>query len=106
MNVTDIGIGGTEEVYFATSHLNADGGIMITASHNPGKFNGVKIKTAQGGGASTDITDKVEDYLYKTPVKKVDEHENNGRGPITEKLQSAFFEIITNGTKEEWLYFI
>ena len=45
-------------------------GIMITASHNPYKFNGFKIKTAQGGGASKEITDKVEGYLGKTPVKK------------------------------------
>lgn len=45
-------------------------GIMITASHNPYKFNGFKIKTAQGGGASREITEKVESYLCKTPVKK------------------------------------
>lgn len=47
-------------------------GIMITASHNPAKFNGVKIKTYQGGGASKDITDKVEAYLGKSPVKQMD----------------------------------
>jgi len=47
-------------------------GIMITASHNPAKFNGIKIKTNQGGGAGTDITDKVEKYLLKTPVKMMD----------------------------------
>lgn len=43
-------------------------GIMVTASHNPAKFNGIKIKTDKGGGASTEITDKVERYLYQTPV--------------------------------------
>jgi phosphomannomutase len=32
--VLDIGLCGTEEVYFATGALNADGGIMVTASHN------------------------------------------------------------------------
>ena len=40
--VVDIGMVGTEEVYFATSHLNADGGIEVTASHNPIDFNGMK----------------------------------------------------------------
>lgn len=46
-------------------------GIMITASHNPYAFNGIKIKTAEGGGAGRDITDKVEGYLYKTKVKSM-----------------------------------
>ena len=42
-NVVDIGLCGTEMVYFATSNLNADGGIMITASHNPPEYNGMKF---------------------------------------------------------------
>ena len=41
--VLDIGLGGTENVYFATSHLASDGGIMITASHNPADYNGLKF---------------------------------------------------------------
>lgn len=41
-NVIDIGMVGTEEVYFATSHLKADGGIEVTASHNPIDYNGMK----------------------------------------------------------------
>jgi phosphomannomutase len=42
-DVLDIGLCGTEMVYFATSHLDADGGIMITASHNPKDYNGMKF---------------------------------------------------------------
>lgn len=42
-NVIDIGCCGTEMVYFATSYLNADGGIMVTASHNPAEYNGLKL---------------------------------------------------------------
>ena len=41
-HVIDIGLVGTEEVYFATSHLQADGGIEVTASHNPIDYNGMK----------------------------------------------------------------
>ncbi len=41
--VLRIGMCGTEEVYFATSHLNAGGGIMVTASHNPADWNGMKL---------------------------------------------------------------
>lgn len=45
-NVVDIGLCGTEQVYFATSHLETDGGIMITASHNPMDYNGMKLVRA------------------------------------------------------------
>ncbi|MDG0968261.1 MAG: phosphomannomutase CpsG [Porticoccaceae bacterium] len=41
-DVIDIGMVGTEQVYFATSHLRAGGGIEVTASHNPIDFNGMK----------------------------------------------------------------
>ncbi|MFQ1021735.1 phosphomannomutase CpsG [Avibacterium paragallinarum] len=43
VNVIDLGETGTEEVYFATSFLNADGGIEVTASHNPMDYNGLKL---------------------------------------------------------------
>lgn len=43
VNVHDIGLCGTEEVYFATAHFGMDGGIMVTASHNPVDFNGMKL---------------------------------------------------------------
>lgn len=42
-DVLDIGLSGTEEMYFATSHFGADGGIEVTASHNPINYNGMKM---------------------------------------------------------------
>lgn len=42
-NVLDIGLSGTEEIYFATFHLKVDGGIEVTASHNPMDYNGMKL---------------------------------------------------------------
>ncbi len=42
-DVLDIGLCGTEFVYFATGDLEADGGIMVTASHNPADYNGLKL---------------------------------------------------------------
>jgi len=44
--VVDIGVCGTEMVYFATAHLVVDGGIMVTASHNPMDYNGMKLVSA------------------------------------------------------------
>ena len=45
-DVVDIGLCGTEEVYFGTVHHGADGGIMVTASHNPKGYNGLKLVRA------------------------------------------------------------
>jgi phosphomannomutase len=45
-DVLDLGLCGTEEVYFATDHLGADGGIEVTASHNPMDDNGMKMVRA------------------------------------------------------------
>lgn len=43
VDVIDLGMVGTEEVYFATSHYGAIGGIEVTASHNPINYNGLKM---------------------------------------------------------------
>ena len=42
-DVIDLGMCGTEMIYFGTPFLNADGGVMITASHNPPEYNGLKF---------------------------------------------------------------
>ena len=42
VDVIDLGMTGTEEVYFATSYYQALGGIEVTASHNPINYNGLK----------------------------------------------------------------
>jgi phosphomannomutase len=43
VDVLDIGLCGTEEIYFAAFHHRLDGGIMVTASHNPMDYNGMKL---------------------------------------------------------------
>jgi phosphomannomutase len=54
VKVLDIGLGGTEMVYFATGHLEADGGIMVTASHNPADYNGLKLVRSESKPISGD----------------------------------------------------
>lgn len=53
-DVLDIGLSGTEEIYFATSYLNIDGGIEVTASHNPKNYNGMKLVREQSKPISGD----------------------------------------------------
>ncbi|HCG7082827.1 TPA: phosphomannomutase CpsG [Vibrio parahaemolyticus] len=68
-NVTDIGMVGTEEIYFATSDLNMDGGIVVTASHNPIDYNGMKLvreesKPISGDTGLNDIKDLVQENNF------------------------------------------
>lgn len=54
VDVFDIGLCGTEEIYFATFHGEFDGGIVVTASHNPIDYNGMKLVRAQAQPVSGD----------------------------------------------------
>ncbi|MDD4152800.1 MAG: phosphomannomutase, partial [bacterium] len=54
VDVVDIGLCGTEQIYFATAHLELDGGIMVTASHNPADYNGMKLVREQSRPISGD----------------------------------------------------
>ena len=53
-DVVDIGQCGTEMIYFTTAHLKLDGGIMITASHNPKEYNGMKFVKKESRPISSD----------------------------------------------------
>ncbi|MFK7886950.1 MAG: phosphomannomutase [Gammaproteobacteria bacterium] len=69
-SVRDLGECGTEEVYFATSHFDADGGIMVTASHNPAEYNGLKFvreksKPISGDNGLLDIRSLAEVGEFK-----------------------------------------
>lgn len=62
-DVYDIGLCGTEEVYHATEHFQMDGGIMVTASHNPMDYNGMKFvregaRPISGDSGLFDIRDR------------------------------------------------
>ena len=71
-NVFDIGLCGTEQVYFATSHFDMDGGIMVTASHNPKDHNGMKMVGPESRPISSDnglndIRDRVLEPFTDAP---------------------------------------
>lgn len=75
VDVLDLGICGTEQVYFAAFHLSLDGGIMITASHNPVDYNGFKFvrdnaKPISGDTGLDDIRQLAEKNEFKEPARK------------------------------------
>src|SRR5258706_4485936 len=55
VDVIDIGVGPTPLLYFAVHHLEADGGVMITGSHNPGDENGLKMMIGKASFFGDDI---------------------------------------------------
>jgi phosphomannomutase len=54
VDVLDIGLCPTEEIYFVTANMGLDGGIMVTASHNPADYNGMKFVREQSRPISAD----------------------------------------------------
>lgn len=69
-DVVDIGVCGTEMVYFSTSRYDCDGGIMVTASHNPMDYNGLKLVGRDARPISGDsglrlIEDRVVDMRHQ-----------------------------------------
>lgn len=76
-NVLNIGMCGTEEVYFATSHLKADGGICVTASHNPKDYNGMKFVREESKPISGDTGLKdIERLAHENDFPAVTERGN------------------------------
>jgi phosphomannomutase len=75
VDVFDIGLCGTEEIYFATSHAEMDGGIVVTASHNPKDYNGMKfVKTGSrpisGDSGLFDIKALAQTNDFGEPVEQ------------------------------------
>jgi phosphomannomutase len=62
----------TPVLSFTVKHHCLSAGVMITASHNPPQYNGIKFKANYGGPFFTEETQKVENLLYKSTVQKND----------------------------------
>lgn len=71
----------TPAISYAVKHLGAVAGLMITASHNAPRYNGVKLKAAYGGSASPEQCRRVEVYL--------NDNEERGRGPNLMDFEQA-----------------
>jgi alpha-D-glucose phosphate-specific phosphoglucomutase len=71
----------TPAVSFAIPQMQAVGGVMITASHNPPRYNGIKLKSCYGGSATTADTDRVERKLAANLAA--------GRDPLRMELEEA-----------------
>ena len=83
----------TPAVSHAIRHLKATGGIMVTASHNPPRYNGIKYKASFGGSAMPEETAQIEAHLQANLAA--------GREPILAHwtIESAFLPVQANGAE-------
>ncbi|NCI79680.1 phosphohexomutase domain-containing protein [Acinetobacter kanungonis] len=80
VNVLDLGMTGTEEVYFGAFHLDVQGGIEITASHNPMDYNGMKLVRENARPISADTGLKVIQALAESGTFQAVEHKGTIQG--------------------------
>ncbi|MBP2279542.1 phosphomannomutase [Psychrobacter sp. PL19] len=90
VDVIDLGMTGTEEVYFATSHYQALGGIEVTASHNPINYNGLKLVKEHSKPISADdglaeIQQLAESGQFATVNKQGESNQPSKRQLLTDK---------------------
>ncbi|MFH1836268.1 MAG: phosphomannomutase/phosphoglucomutase [Methanobacteriota archaeon] len=73
-DVIDLGLVPTPALYFAIHHLGLEAGVMITGSHNPPKYNGLKLWRGEGtisGKEIQDISKIIEDGVFETGAGEV-----------------------------------
>lgn len=100
--VVDIGQCGTEMIYFATAHLKLDGGIMITASHNPKEYNGFKLVGRDAKPISKDNGLKsLEQLCQKQPeTSNAAEGQAEQYDIMPEYIQHLLSYVDVNGLKQ------
>jgi len=91
--IIDIGLCGTEEVYFQTAHRGAAGGAMVTASHNPMDYNGMKLvregaRPISGDTGLFEIRDFVAGSESPAAVADPGRHESTDKTAYIEHLLS------------------
>ncbi len=62
-NVVSVGVVPTPAVAFLTRYFNADAGVVISASHNPAEYNGIKFFNKNGYKLADEIEDRIEKYI-------------------------------------------
>ena len=79
-DVINIGLCGTEMVYYSTPHFDADGGIMITASHNPPEYNGMKFVKRDSVPVGYDSgLNKVEQMIIENEIGKISDKKGSAK---------------------------
>jgi len=87
----------TPAISYAVAHKKANAGVMITASHNAPRYNGIKLKAAFGGSALPEQADRVEVLLVR--------NQEAARGPNVMDYQTALDQGLIQRFDPAWAYY-
>ena len=90
-DVIFVGVVPTPAVSFLVTHLNADMGVMISASHNPAKYNGIKLFNNKGYKLAYEIEENIEHYILD---EELPECTNIGRYERDENLKNRYINFL------------
>lgn len=90
-DVIFVGVVPTPAVSFLVTYLKADMGVMISASHNPAKYNGIKLFNNKGYKLADEIEEKIEHYILD---EKLPESTNIGRYERDENLKNKYINFL------------
>ena len=91
MDVVDIGVVATPMVYFGTHHFNTGSGVMVTGSHNPPEYNGLKMMVAGdtlSGDTIQELRKIIEAAQFVTPAKAGAQSKADIREPYLSRITS------------------
>ncbi|MCK5764250.1 MAG: phospho-sugar mutase, partial [Clostridiales bacterium] len=98
----------TPELSFAVRHLNCSAGIVVTASHNPSKYNGYKIYGSDGGQVTLEFANGIMESITKVDdwvkIKRLDEYEaseKNLLNIIGKEVDEVYIENVLSLSKRE-----
>lgn len=90
-DVIFVGVVPTPAVSFLVTHLNADMGVMISASHNPAKYNGIKLFNNKGYKLADEIEEKIEHYILD---EELPEYMNIGSYERNDDLKNKYIDFL------------
>ena len=91
INVIDLGIVTTPGVGIMIKELGCSGGVVVTASHNPAQYNGIKLLLDNGTAPPPDSAEQIKQYFFDSPRRAIVDSSN--RGKVSSNEQTDIIHI-------------
>jgi phosphomannomutase len=95
VDVLDIGVIATDQLYYTIGQFSLDGGISVTASHNPGEYNGMKFAEAGGKPINSATLDAIKDWAGSANIS----HKGSKGKATTQEFMQGYIEHVLSYIK-------